>query len=176
MHKMKNIFLIGPMGAGKSTIGRFLANELKLQFYDTDQEMIERTGADLAWIFDIEGEIGFQKREEQIVDELTQKNGIVLATGGSVVLSPQNRAALMARGSVIYLKTSLDQQVERTRRDSKRPLLKTPISLRSRLEELGGQLEPYYQELADMVFITDGLSVRAVAQQILEELQMKMRG
>lgn len=159
------------MGAGKSTIGRHLAKSLKLEFFDTDQEIEARTGADLAWIYDIEGEHGFQEREKQVVDELTQKQGIVLATGGSVVLLPQNRSALIARGSIIYLKTSLEQQIERTRKDNKRPLLQTSKNLKERLIELRGQLEPYYQELADLTFSTDGLNVRTVAQEILTTLQ-----
>ena len=165
--KVRNIFLIGPMGAGKSTIGRTLAKELKLEFYDSDEVIEQRTGADISWIFDVEGEEGFRKREQKIIEELTQKSNIVLATGGGVVTSPENRNALAARGTVIYLKTSLQQQYERTKRDTKRPLLQTD-DLEGRLEDLRQEREPYYEELADMSFETDKLTVKAVANNIIK--------
>lgn len=165
--KVRNIFLIGPMGAGKSTIGRTLAKELKLEFYDSDEVIEQRTGADISWIFDVEGEEGFRKREQKIIEELTQKSNIVLATGGGVVTSPENRNALAARGTVIYLKTSLQQQYERTKRDTKRPLLQTD-DLESRLEALREEREPYYEELADISFETDKLTVKAVANNIIK--------
>ena len=109
--KVRNIFLIGPMGAGKSTIGRALAKELKLEFYDSDEVIEERAGADISWIFDIEGEEGFRRREQKVIDELTQKTNIVLATGGGVVITPENRNALAGRGTVIYLKTSFNSNL-----------------------------------------------------------------
>lgn len=167
--KVRNIFLIGPMGAGKSTIGRALAKELKLEFYDTDEVIEDRTGATISWIFDVEGEEGFRRREQKIVEELTQKNNIVLATGGGVVMTPENRNALAGRGTVIYLKTSLAQQFERTKRDTKRPLLQTP-NLEDRLEVLRDEREPYYEELADVSFETDKLTVKAVATKIIKYL------
>lgn len=166
---MRNIFLIGPMGAGKSTIGRALAKELKLEFYDTDEVIEERTGASISWIFDVEGEEGFRRREQRVIEELTQKSNIVLATGGGVVMTPENRNALAGRGTVIYLRTSLAQQFERTKRDTKRPLLQTP-NLEGRLEVLRDEREPFYEELADVHFETDKLTVKAVANKIIKYL------
>lgn len=166
--KVRNIFLIGPMGAGKSTIGRTLAKELKLDFFDSDEVIEERAGADISWIFDVEGEEGFRKREQKVIDELTQKTNIVLATGGGVIMTPENRNALAGRGTVIYLKTSLQQQFERTKRDSpKRPLLQTE-DLEGKLEDLRKEREPFYEELADVSFETDKLTVKAVANNIIK--------
>jgi len=167
--KVRNIFLIGPMGAGKSTIGRTLAKELKLEFYDSDEVIEARSGASIAWIFDVEGEEGFRRREQKIVDELTQKNNIVLATGGGVIMTSENRNALAGRGTVIYLKTSLQQQYERTKRDTKRPQLQTD-NLEERLEYLRDEREPLYEELADISFETDRLTVKAVANNIVKYL------
>ena len=125
MNKKQNVFLVGPMGAGKTTIGRFLAGELKLEFKDADREIEERCGADISWIFDMEGEEGFRRRETEVIEELAQDSGLCIATGGGAVLKAENRTALMAHGIVVYLKTSVDQQVQRTSRDKKRPLLQT---------------------------------------------------
>ena len=158
------------MGAGKSTIGKHVANALNLDFFDTDQEIEKRTGAEIAWIFDIEGEKGFRLREQQVVDELTQKQNIVLATGGGVILASENRAALASRGTVIYLKTSLEQQFERTKNDRRRPLLQTD-NLVERLTELGEQRRPLYEEIADVTFDTDGLTVKAVAKRIINHIK-----
>lgn len=167
--KVRNIFLIGPMGAGKSTIGRALAKELKLDFYDSDEVIEERTGADIAWIFDVEGEEGFRRREQKVIEELTQNTNIVLATGGGVIMSPENRNALAARGTVIFLRASLQQQFERTKRDTKRPLLQTD-DLEAQLEKLRLEREPFYEELADVSFETDKLTVKAVANNIIKYL------
>ena len=167
--KVRNLFLIGPMGAGKSTIGRALAKELKLDFYDSDEVIEQRTGASVAWIFDVEGEDGFKRREQKVIDELTQKTNVVLATGGSVVMTPENRNVLAARGTVIYLKTSLQQQYERTKRDTKRPLLQTD-DLEGRLISLQEERQHYYEELADVSFETDKLTVKAVATKIIKYL------
>ena len=166
--KVRNIFLIGPMGAGKSTIGRTLAKELKLEFYDSDEVIEERTGADISWIYDVEGEEGFRRREQKVIEELTQKSNIVLATGGGVIMTPENRNALAGRGTVIDLKTSLQQQYERTKRDSPtRPMLQTP-DLEGRLEMLRDEREPLYEDLADVSFDTDKLTVKAVANNIIK--------
>lgn len=166
--KVRNIFLIGPMGAGKSTIGRTLAKELKLDFYDSDEVIEERTGADISWIYDVEGEEGYRRREQKVIEELTQKTNIVLATGGGVIMTPENRNALAGRGTVIYLKTSLQQQFERTKRDStKRPMLQTK-DLEQRLERLREECEPLYEELSDVSFDTDRLTVKAVALHIIK--------
>ena len=155
------------MGAGKTTVGRSLASVLGSEFYDSDQVIEARAGVDLSWIFDIEGEEGFRKREQKVIDELTQKNNIVLATGGGVVMTPENRNALAGRGTVIYLRTSLQQQYERTKRDTKRPLLQTD-DLESRLLSLEDERKPYYEELADISFETDKLTVKAVANNIIK--------
>lgn len=167
----RNIFLVGPMGAGKSTIGKHVADELKLPFYDTDRVIEDRTGADIAWIFDIEGEEGFRVREHNILDELTQQNGIVLATGGGVVSMPENRKILVSRGTVIYLRTSIEQQIERTRDDKRRPLLQDKGQLRETIVDLAKEREMLYEEISDLAFETDGRSVRTVSQAIVKALQ-----
>ena len=167
--KINNIFLIGPMGAGKSTIGRALAKELKLNFFDSDEEIEERTGTDIAWIFDIEGEAGFRKREQKVIDDLTKKQSILLATGGGAVETPQNRTALTARGTVIYLRTSLEHQYDRTRRDAKRPLLHTE-DVRGKIDELWASREPHYSSMADYIFDTDKDSVRSITNEIVKRL------
>lgn len=159
------------MGAGKTTIGRNLARELKLNFYDTDKEIELRTGADIPWIFDVEGEAGFRKREEQVIAELTLLPGIVLATGGGCVLSPQNRAVLASRGIVIYLHVSIAQQLARISHAKDRPLLSTGKNLQGVLEKLVAEREPLYQALADLVIETDNLNPRIIAQDIIVKLQ-----
>jgi shikimate kinase len=176
MKRPVNLFIVGPMGAGKSTIGRQLAKMLKMDFIDTDQEIEERTGADIAWIFDVEGEEGFRARECQILDELTSRHNIVLATGGGIVLDPKNRNLLAGRGTVVYLNTSVEQQLERTARDKRRPLLR-----QSELEEKRDELlrlrairEPLYQEIAEVTVDTNDRSVRAVAKDILDVLENEM--
>ncbi len=164
------IFLVGPMGAGKTTIGKSLADQLKLGFADTDTEIERRTGADIPWIFDVEGEEGFREREVQVVEEMTLWDGIVLATGGGVVMRPENRRALAARGFVIYLHATVDEQIQRTRRDRRRPLLQTgdPEAV---LRELIALRDPLYREIADHIIDTDGCSPRTVAQILVRELQ-----
>lgn len=169
MDRPRNIFLVGPMGAGKTTIGRLLARALGWEFHDTDHAIEARTGADIPWIFDVEGEAGFRRREKQMLDELTGREGLVLATGGGAVLDPDNRAHLAARGTVVYLRTSVDQQLDRTRRDRNRPLLQTEDP-RGRLEDLLHQREPLYREVATVVVTTDRRSARSVANEILERL------
>ncbi|KXI29190.1 MULTISPECIES: shikimate kinase AroK [Paraglaciecola] len=169
MAEKRNIFLIGPMGAGKSTIGRHLADELHLEFFDSDQEIEKRTGADIAWIFDIEGEEGFRVREENVINDLTDKQGIVLATGGGSVVSKAVRNRLSARGIVVYLQTTIDKQVARTQRDKRRPLLQNddPESVLRRLAE---ERNPMYEDAADYIVDTDDQSARAVANQIIEKI------
>lgn len=158
------------MGAGKSTIGRTLAKELKLEFYDTDELVEQRAGANISWIFDIEGEQGFREREQRIIDELTKKSNVVLATGGGAVILPKNRTILASRGTVVYLRTSLKQQLERTRRDTKRPLLRTE-NIEKKLIELTTEREPYYLEIADMCIDTDNLPIKSITHQIIENLE-----
>ena len=164
------VFLVGPMGAGKTTIGRQLAQTLKLEFIDSDLVIEERTGADIPWIFDVEGEEGFRERESKAIDELTLRDGIVLATGGGAVLRPENRAAMSSRGTVVYLHASLERQVERTARDKNRPLLQVEDP-EARLRELMAQRDPLYREIADHVVETDSLPARNVAQQLARVLQ-----
>ncbi len=167
MFKFQNIFLVGPMGAGKTTIGTFLARELKKTFYDSDQVVERRTGVDITWIFDVEGEAGFRKREIEAIDEITQERDIVLATGGGAILAAENRRNLSARGLVIYLATSLEQQMVRVEHDRKRPLIQKG-DRRSVLEELQVEREPLYEEIADLKFHTDDRNVRAVASEIVD--------
>lgn len=171
MKRLVNLFLIGPMGAGKSTIGKQLAKDLKLEFYDADQEIEERAGANIAWIFDVEGEEGFRKREAQVIDDLSQLQGIVLATGGGAILNSDNRNRLAARGTVVYLQTTVEQQIRRTvsARDKRRPLL--AIEPESTLKNLMDAREPLYREIADMVVATDGRTVRSVAQEVVRILE-----
>ena len=170
MAEKRNIFLVGPMGAGKSTIGRELADKLHLEFYDSDQEIERRTGADIAWVFDLEGEEGFRKREEEVIDDLSEMQGIVLATGGGSVISAQVRNRLSARGIVVYLETTIDKQVARTQRDRRRPLLQTSEEPRKVLENLAVERNPLYEEIADVIVQTDDQSAKVVAHKIVERL------
>ena len=169
MAEKRNIFLVGPMGAGKSTIGRHLADELHLDFFDSDQEIERRTGADIAWIFDLEGEDGFRKREENVINDLTDKQGIVLATGGGSIVTKAVRNRLSARGIVVYLQTTIDKQVARTQRDKRRPLLQNEDPEKV-LRELAEMRNPLYEEVADYVVETDDQSARAVANQIISKI------
>lgn len=162
-----NIFLIGPMGAGKTTIGRQLAKALGADFIDSDQEIERRTGATISWIFDIEGETGFREREAQVIDELSQREGIVLATGGGAILDENNRSRLAARGTVVYLSAPLEQLLKRTLKDRSRPLLQTPDP-RSKLVELMAVREPLYRQTADFVIETDKHTVRSAAEAIVQ--------
>lgn len=162
------IVLVGPMGCGKSAIGRRLAKELGREFVDSDAVIEARTGVDIAFIFEKEGEAGFRERERKVIAELAQRQGIVLATGGGAVLLPENRAALAACGKVVYLHTSVAQQLKRTR-GSKRPLLNRR-NRRKVLAELMAQREPLYREIADLVVETDGRSIGAVAGEIRDRL------
>jgi shikimate kinase len=160
-----NIFLIGPMGAGKSAVGRQLARMLKRDFHDSDAEIEARTGVDIPFIFEKEGEAGFRRREHEVIDALTALERIVLATGGGAVLDPENREMLASRGLVVYLDASVDQQLERTRLSNDRPLLDTP-NPGARLAELMQARGPIYRDLARLTVLTDGRMVREVAQEI----------
>jgi shikimate kinase len=164
--KNKNIFLVGPMGAGKSSVGRFLSKQLGMHFYDTDEEVEKRTGVDLAWIFDVEGEDGFRKREAAVVADLSQLTNVVVATGGGTIITPENRDVLAARGVVVYLEVALEHQHTRVINDSRRPLLqvKNRDEVLVRLQQ---EREPHYEALADFKVPTDNRSVRAVADDII---------
>ncbi|MDI1302336.1 MAG: shikimate kinase AroK [bacterium] len=165
-----NVFLVGPMGAGKTTIGRQLSELLRLEFVDSDHEIEARTGANIPWIFDVEGEDGFRAREESVIEELTRRHDIVLATGGGVVMREANRRHLHERGVVIYLQTPVAVQMERTSRDRNRPLLQTPDP-RRRLTELMLLRDPLYRQAAHIVMPTDGGSARDVAMRIIHALE-----
>lgn len=169
MNRPTRIFLVGPMGAGKSTIGRQLAETLGLEFADTDLEIQRRTGVDIPTIFEYEGEDGFRARERQVVDDLTQLDNQVLATGGGVIMDADNRRHLSARGLVVYLYCSPEQQYERTHRDRNRPLLQTEDP-RARLEQLMNIRDPLYREVADIVVSTERRSATAVIRDILRRV------
>lgn len=164
-----NIFLIGPMGSGKTTVGRQLAKALGYEFLDSDQEIERRTGATIPWIFDIEGEVGFRKREAQVIDDLTQRHDIVLATGGGAVLDVQNRAHLKSRGCVVYLVADVDKLVARTAKDTNRPLLRTEDP-RKKLESLMEIREPLYREVAHLVIDTGARTLRSTISRILKDV------
>jgi shikimate kinase/3-dehydroquinate synthase len=164
-----NIFLVGLMGAGKTTIGRLLARRLGMRFIDSDHAIEARTGASIPWIFEIEGEASFRRREADIIRELTAQRGIVLATGGGAVLDPASRALLAERGTVIYLRASVGSILQRTAHDKSRPLLQT-ADPRRRLEELTLQREPLYREIAHIVIDTGRPNVQSMIQTILEQL------
>ena len=165
-----SFFLVGPMGAGKSTIGRQLARTLNLEFIDSDRNIEARTGVDIPLIFELEGEEGFRKREQEIIDYLTRRPGIVLATGGGAVLSSINRQHLSSRGQVIYLRTSVEQQLQRTARDRNRPLLQTENPEQT-LQELMQIRDPLYREVADWTIETDGCRVHDVVQKIVRHIE-----
>ncbi len=170
MKTARNIFLIGLMGAGKSTIGRQLAKELGWDFVDSDHEIEARTGASIPLIFDVEGEAGFRQREKKVIEELTQRERTVLATGGGVILDPENRAQLAAHGLVVYLRATVDQLFARTAKDRSRPLLQTPDP-RGRLQDLLTQRDPLYQEIADLVIDTGKRSARTAEREILAKIR-----
>ncbi|MCC6209128.1 MAG: shikimate kinase AroK [Gammaproteobacteria bacterium] len=167
-----NVFLIGPMGSGKTPIGRHLAKALKLEFVDSDHVIEQRTGADIPWIFDIEGETGFRRRERAVIEELTRRNGIVLATGGGVVIDPLNRADLAKHGVVVFLQASVDKILNRTAKSQNRPLLRTEDP-RARVEQLLAARDPLYREIADIIIDTDKRGVRGTVIQILDRLRSK---
>ena len=170
MAKPNRIFLIGPMGAGKTTIGKQLAQALGMTFGDSDQEIQRRTGVDIPTIFEYEGEEGFRQREQQAIDDLTQVDNQVLATGGGAILRAENRQHLSARGIVVFLACSPEQQFERTYRDRNRPLLQTEDPL-ERLKTLMAEREPLYLSTADYTVSTEGRSAATVANEILERLR-----
>ena len=169
MKPLHNIFLIGPMGVGKTTIGKVLSEELGMDFFDSDREIEASTGADIPWIFDVEGEVGFRIRESKMIEILTQRKKIVLATGGGAILAPENRRWLSSRGTVVYLRASIKQQFERTSRDKNRPLLQTPDP-EKRIKELMQVRDPLYREAADLIIDTNRRNPKAVSNEILFQL------
>jgi shikimate kinase len=167
--QVPNVYLIGPMGSGKTAVGRQLARLLKLRFVDSDVEIEQRTGVDIPYIFEREGEAGFREREREVIDALTQLQGVVIATGGGAVLHTENRQHLAERGRVVYLQTSVQQQLDRTRHGRHRPLLNTPDP-ETRLKELMQTREPLYSSIAIVTVTTDRRPVRAVAEEIVQRL------
>lgn len=165
-----NIFLVGPMGAGKSTIGRQLAKALRRKFYDSDREIEQRTGVSISWIFEMEGEAGFREREAKAIEELTGLENIVLATGGGAVLSETNRQCLRERGHVIYLSASPEQLYRRTARDKKRPLLQSG-DRRKQIDELLAKRDPLYREVADIVLKTSDQSIQHTVNEVINKLK-----
>lgn len=165
-----NVFLIGPMAVGKTTIGRQLAKRLELEFVDSDHEIEKRTGVSISLIFDVEGEAGFREREAKVIAELTAHTGIVLATGGGAVLLEENRRALRKNGIVVYLRASVESQLERTKSTKHRPLLETE-NRRAALESLMEIREPLYRQEADLIIDTDHLSAGRAARQITRKLE-----
>ena len=162
-----NIFIVGPMGSGKSTVGKIISAELFLDFFDTDDEIEIRTGASIDWIFDLEGESGFRKRESEMLDEMVKRNSIVLSTGGGIVLESANRELLSSRGTVFYLSTPISVQVERTAKDKDRPLLKNgdPEKILSKLHD---EREEFYKSVSDHIIETEDKSSQEVASEIIK--------
>ena len=165
-----NIFLVGMMGAGKTTLGRALAQRLRREFADTDRVLVERTGVPVATIFDIEGEEGFRRRESTLLAQLAERGDLVVATGGGVVLSEANRALMRERGTVVYLRARLESLWERTRHDSSRPLLATPDP-RATLADLLAEREPLYREAAHIIVDTGAQSASSLAGRVIAALR-----
>ena len=167
----KNIVLVGPMGAGKTTIGRRLARELNQDFFDTDHEIIDKTGVTIDHIFDIEGEEGFRERESKILENLCQMSNIILATGGGIVILPKNRKILRNAGLVVYLSSSVDQLLRRTAKSKTRPLLENSSDRRKTITELVEARDAYYREVATVVVDTTGKKLHEVINIIIREIE-----
>ncbi len=170
MTSKQNIFLIGPMGAGKTTMGRQIAKRLHMDFEDSDHAIEANTGVDIPLIFEKEGEAGFRRRESMTIDELTQKSQLVLATGGGAVLAKENRQYLKNRGLVIYLHSDIKHLLERVGHDKNRPLLQTPDPAAT-LREIMKIREPLYRETADIIINTGQQSIRAVINVMLDKIK-----
>lgn len=165
-----NIFLVGPMGAGKSTVGRQLAKTLGRDFYDSDKEIEKRTGVSISWIFEMEGEAGFRTREQKVIEELTNLKNIVLATGGGVVLAEENRRVLRSRGHVVYLSASVEQLMRRTSKDKSRPLLQTD-NPKQQIADLLDQRDQLYRDVADIELRTGEQSIQHVVSGLIKKLE-----
>ncbi|HEX8755142.1 MAG TPA: shikimate kinase AroK [Steroidobacteraceae bacterium] len=171
MRDAPNIFLIGPMGSGKTAVGRSLARHLGKTFYDSDSEIVRRTGVDIPYIFEKEGEPGFREREREAIEALVALRGIVLATGGGAIILAENRRLLAERGCVVYLETSVAQQAERVQQGRNRPLLANVDDPATRLGELMAIRDPLYRSIADVTVSTDGRRVKAVSEDIVRLLR-----
>ena len=161
----KNVFLVGPMGSGKTTIGRHVAAELGLEFHDCDQDLEKSTGASVTLIFDVEGEAGFREREARLLHELSERKRVLVATGGGVVTQEKNRKVLRRSGLVIWLKASVEQQLSRLSHDKSRPLLQTDDRM-ARLQRLATERNPLYELVADLEFSSQGGSSKAAAREL----------
>ena len=171
MKTSKNIVLIGPMGSGKTTVGRRLASELNQDFFDTDHEIIDKTGVNIDYIFDIEGEKGFRERESKILENLCQMSNIILATGGGIVILPKNRKILKNSGLVVYLSSSVNQLLKRTAKSKTRPLLENSSDRRKTITELLEARDVYYREVASFVVDTTGKKLHEVINIIIREAE-----
>lgn len=171
MYYNHNIVLVGPMGAGKSTIGRLLATEVGMTFFDSDREIEARCGANIPWIFDVEGEEGFRQREIQAISELLHsETPILLATGGGAITRKENRDIISQRSTVIYLHTTVEQQLQRTEKDKNRPLLQNE-NPRAILESLFEIRHPLYEACADIIVRTDKQTPKSVVRTIIKKLR-----
>lgn len=169
MYPSQSLFIVGPMGAGKTTVGKLLAERLQRPFLDTDKVIVDRCGADIPWIFDVEGETGFRRREADVCDQLTRTYNQVIATGGGIVLDPINRQHLSARGIVVYLRATVDELVERTSKDKNRPLLQSD-NPRAVIESILATRQPMYEEIADIVIDTKLGGAKSSVARILKAL------
>ncbi len=170
---MRNLVLVGPMGSGKTTVGRALAPRFGLEFVDLDQQIERRCGVEVGLIFEIEGEAGFRARESAMLDELLRRDGILLATGGGSVLDPGNRERMRARGLVVWLQTTVDQQLKRLARDQRRPLLQAP-DRRERLERLAAEREDLYRDCAHLVIRSANTSPAKMALRAEQEIRNQL--
>ena len=166
----KNIVLVGPMGCGKTTVGRQLANKLNQDFFDTDHEIINKTGVSIDHIFDIEGEEGFRQREFEVLESLCDMNNIVLATGGGVILLPKNREVLRSAGVVVYLSSSVEQLLRRTAKSKTRPLLENSLDRKKTIIEIVNARDKYYREVATIVVDTTGKKLNEVIDIVMSDL------
>ena len=165
----KNIYLIGPMGSGKTTIGYRLAQKFGMSFYDSDQEIETQTGASVSLIFEIEGEAGFRQRETRMLQRFSMLEGVLVATGGGAIIDQANRDLLRSSGIVVYLRTSIDQQLERLGRDRSRPLLQTPDK-HCKLLELAQNRNPLYEQTADLIFPAKNRNIDSTVNQIYQAI------
>ena len=169
------VFLVGPPGAGKSTVGKHLAGHLQASFFDLDEVIQERAGADIPWIFDVEGEAGFRDRETAVINDFALIDNVVIATGGGVVLRPQNRSVISSASTVVYLEASLSTLVSRTEGKTKRPLL-VGKDARQVLQEIMAVREPLYREVADITVVSTGDSAKRLAGVIAKKLKTFKKG